>query len=150
MTGYVQLERVNLALPVGAGLHRPGSADQVAGPWERMGPQPLAHVNRSQLRQGDALGVDDDEVDVTVAIWVNPLNVGNPSFGAATAGQLGWTVRRRDLLRRRPRPAVGRWGFDHLGLGARVGCLADTTTADDRQKHRRDHPANKQSTATTL
>lgn len=34
--GDVQLERVDLALPVGAGLERPRGADQVAGVGQRV------------------------------------------------------------------------------------------------------------------
>jgi hypothetical protein len=44
--GDVELECMDLALPVGAGLHRSRGADQVAWAGKRARPQAPAHVDR--------------------------------------------------------------------------------------------------------
>jgi hypothetical protein len=133
--GDVQLERVDLALAVGAGLDRAGGADQVAHSGQRVRPQALADVDRGQARQGDPLRIGDDEVGVAVAVGVDPLDEGDPPLGAATARQTGRAPRgrnrfgsRRLLSRRGP---VGRL-LRRAGLG-RVGALAAAPGRDENR-----------------
>src|SRR6478609_7237919 len=94
--GEVQFERMDLALAVGAGLDRAGGADRAADPRQRTGPQALADVDRGQAGKGDALGVDDDEVSIAIAVWVDALDVDDPPFGGAATGQFGWAMRSSD------------------------------------------------------
>jgi hypothetical protein len=81
----VELERVDLALAVGAGLDRAGGADQVAGTGKRVWAKFPAHVDRGQAGQRYPLPVDDDEVGVAVAVRIDALDVDDPPLGDAAA-----------------------------------------------------------------
>lgn len=93
-SGYVQLQRMDLALPIGAGLDWAGGADQVPRAGQRARAQALADVDRGQARQGDPLRVADHEVGVAVAVRIDALDVDDPPDRFPAGGVARWAVRR--------------------------------------------------------
>src|SRR5512138_3050606 len=94
----MQLQRVDLALAVGAGLDGAGGADQVARAGERVRAQADADVDRGQARKRDSLRVADDEVGVAVPVRVDSLDVDDPAHRYATGGMPLRAVRGLDRL----------------------------------------------------
>ena len=96
----VQFQCVDLMLFIRTRLDRPGGADQVARPRERVRPQAGADVDRGQARERDPLRVADHEVGVSVSIRIDPLDVDDPPHGFPAGGMPRWAMRGRDRFGR--------------------------------------------------
>ena len=91
---HVQLDRLDLPLPVRAAVDRAGGADPVAGAGQRVRAQRLLDVDHRQPRQRDRLARGEHEVGVAVAVGVHALDVDDAAAGRAAVGELGWAARR--------------------------------------------------------
>lgn len=96
---YVQLQGVDLMLSIRTRLDRPGCADQVARPRERMRPQAGADIYRGQARERDPLRVADHEVGVAVPVRIDSLDIDDSPHRFATGGMSRRAVRGLDRFR---------------------------------------------------
>jgi hypothetical protein len=131
----VQLDRVDLTLPVGASLNLAGGADQIADTGERMGTQALANVDRGQPSQGDALRVSDDEVGVSVAIGVDALDEGDPTLDRAAAGKAGGAMGGSDRFAAAPLRALWSRPIRPGRSGRRIDTPTVTAATGNGAKH---------------
>ena len=91
----MQVQGVDLVLAEGAGLDGAGGADLVTRAGQGVRAEVGADVDGGEAGKGDALGVADDEVGVSVAVGVYALHIDDAAYRFATGGVSGWAVRGR-------------------------------------------------------